>query len=987
VQQPINDCEAFEFGPYRLIPSKRILLAGQNPVEIGSRAFDILALLMRRRGEVVSRREILDEVWPNLTIDEANLRVQMSDLRRALGSGHEGSAYIKNVQGRGYVFVAPVEFVSPSTQSAVNTANTYPKGRPPNQQQRPVGRDDALDALATQVLTRRFVTIVGPGGIGKTTLAVELGRRLAEEFSNDVCYLDLGSLKEQDLVLPSMATVLGYTVPSDDLLTGLTAFLADRRLLLIVDCCEHVIDVVANAAAKLFQAVQQIHLIATSREVLRADGETVYFMEPLGLPNESKDLTADEALAAASVELFMKRAASSGFAGGLNDHHAPAVAEICRRLDGNPLAIELAASRLVIYGFNGLLDGLRSPAVLSWPGRRHEPRHRTLEATLDWSFRLLSEVEQRILARLSVLVGPFTMQAAQALASDAIDESWTVARAVEELTDKSLVAIVPLDDTYVYRIQDVTRFYAEMKLAQSGERQQVLRRRAQFCADCLRDRNARSRHGIERSGLELGLQVSNIRAALEWCFSDLGDVKLGIDLAAYASEALLDVSMLRECLRWCEIALAHIDGKEPFSKRGLMLQESLALCRMYSMANDNTVGEAITRALDMAVELSERESELHLLAGYNLFLTRRADYLGALRAAEQFATLAQASQDLVEIVASDWMLGSTHNLLGNQHLGNELLERGSARAEESGISKVYFFGFDNRGRGAIGRVWTSWLRGAPEKALRLAKQVLETSVAQRHPVSLCITYLYTATVVLWLRDLEWAERLIETLIEVANKHQLKPYSTGGMALKGELLIVRGRTEAGVAIIKAVLEPLRTQQLNIMLVPTLRAYAEGLARLGEVEEAERTIAALVQRAETVSPTYLLPELLRTRGNILLARSPRDEHGVEVCYRRAIAQAQSDGALGWELRAAISLARLLQHGNRLGEAAELLEHTLSMFTEGFATGDLVEAHELLQSLNGLNFDRLEPKLKDHEGLAREKSVPLIQPAKGGGPPRLP
>ena len=307
---------------------------------------------------------------------------------------------------------------------------------------------------------------------------------------------------------------------------------------------------------------KQIHLIATSREALRADGETIYFMESLGLPIESKDLTADEALAAASVELFMKRAASSGYGGRLDDHHALAVSEICRRLDGNPLAIELAASRLVTYGFNGLLDGLRSPAVLSWPGRRHEPRHRTLEATLDWSFRLLSDVERRVLARLSVLIGPFTMQAAQALASDAIDDSWTVAHAVEELTDKSLIAILPLDDTYVYQILDVTRFYAEMKLALSGERQEVLRRRAQFCADRLRDRDVGPRHVIESAGLKLGMHVSNVRASLEWCFSSLGDAELGINLAAYASRALLGASMLSECLRWCDKALMHIDKKE-----------------------------------------------------------------------------------------------------------------------------------------------------------------------------------------------------------------------------------------------------------------------------------------------------------------------------------------------------------------------------------------------------------------------------------------
>jgi hypothetical protein len=278
--------------------------------------------------------------------------------------------------------------------------------------------------------------------------------------------------------------------------------------------------------------------------------------------------------------------------------------------------------------------------------------------------------------------------------------------------------------------------------------------------------------------LRCDLHVGNVRAALEWCFSEVGDGQLGVSLAAFASRMLLDHSMLRECLRWCQIAAAHIDEKEPLSIIALRLQESLALCRMYLTANDDQVGETIRRALDMAFALGERESQLHLLAGYNLFLTRRADYIGALAAAERFAGLAQASQDSVETAASEWMLGSTHTLIGHSQLGLELIEKGVARAEALDIGKTYYFGFDNKGRGAIARVWGSWLCGFPEKALRLAEQVFDASIAQNHPVSTCIAYLYTTMVVLWSRDLDWAEGLIEILIEVASKHQLMPYRTG-----------------------------------------------------------------------------------------------------------------------------------------------------------------------------------------------------------------
>jgi predicted ATPase/DNA-binding winged helix-turn-helix (wHTH) protein len=464
--QTIDECEAFEFGPYRLIPSKRILLAGKNRVELGSRALDILIMLLRHRGEVVTRRQLLERVWPGLIVDEANLRVQMSELRRALSSG--GSAYIKNVHGRGYMFVAHLETVHASGASTASTSPS-PIAKLPTALKPTIGRDGAIESLVSQTLARRFVTIVGPGGIGKTTVAIELGRRLASEFNGDVRFVDLSPLKAPDAVLPTIATALGCSVHSDDLL-ALAAFVARRRLALIVDCCEHVIAAAANVAAVLFQHAPQIHIIATSREALRADGEAVYLLEPLGLPLEKQDLTASEALAAASVGLFMQYAATSGYARKLDNEQARAVAEICRRLDGNPLAIGLAGSRLITHGFKGLLKGLRGPDVLSWSGHRLEARHRTLEATLDWSFRLLSDLEQRVLARLSVLIGSFTMEAAQAQASDAIDDDWMVAQAVEELADNSLIAIVPLDDTYLYRMSDVTRLYAGMKLAQIGDR-------------------------------------------------------------------------------------------------------------------------------------------------------------------------------------------------------------------------------------------------------------------------------------------------------------------------------------------------------------------------------------------------------------------------------------------------------------------------------------------------------------------------------------
>jgi len=938
--------EEFLFGPYRLIPSKRLLLIGDRSVGLGSRAFDMLELLVRRHGQVVSAREILERVWPDVIVEDANLRTQLSHLRAALGQEAGQSTYITNIRGRGYSFVAPVEYLvtPPPTRANTTPSTTWSL---PGRLQRLVGRGNCLDSLPGLLKTRRFVTIVGPGGIGKTTLAIELGHLMAGEFASDVCYVDLGAIKSADLVISTVATALGYSVRSDDPLVGLASIVADRHVLLILDRCEHVIETVSTLAAELFLRTPQVHIIATSREPLRAEGEIVHLLDPLGLASEAPDLTACEALTVPSVQLFMQRAASSGYIAELQNCDAPKVARICRQLDGNPLALELAGSRLITYGFTELLAALGGRAILGWPGRRTELRHRTLEATLDWSFQLLPGIERRVLSRLSIFAGSFTMQAAQAVAKDDADDPWMVAKAVESLVDKSLVAIRVSGGSHSFRLLDVTRFYAELKLAESGESAAVARRHTLFCTDDLQRREPPPGTEPTSGRRSYGPLTGDIRAALEWCFSPMGEPDLGIILAAQASRMFLDLSMLDECQRWCRAALARLAEADRVSPRGLKLREALALSMMYASGNDESVGDAIRGALDTAVALGERQSQLHLLAGLNLYLTRREDFVGALEAAERFSAMAKASRDGVEIVAAEWMLGATQHLIGHQRLGQEILEQGFANARALGIRKIHYFGFDHGRRAVVTRTWTAWLRGMPDSAIRYASEALDVSIEPMHPVTLCMTYLYVTRVILWLRDLDWAETLIGALGDLATRHRLNPYLTGAQALQGELLLARGQTEAGLDLLRETLDPLRDEQQTIVLTTTLRAYAEGLARTGRIDEATETIAALVARAEHGAPTYMLPELLRTQADIMLAGGRDHDDRAEACYRKAVACAQRDEALGWELCATLSLARFWIERGRTAEARAELERILSRFTEGGQTADVLEAARLLQA----------------------------------------
>lgn len=937
--------EIVVFGAFTLVPSKRIFRSGEAEVPLGDRAFDLLALLVRRAGEVVSKREILEHVWSGVFVDEANLRAQIAHLRTALGDDPDRPAQILNVRGRGYVFTAEVERPPAAMSESSSDRISLRQRRLLRRCQRLLGREQALDQLVGLAETCQLTTIVGPGGLGKTALAAEIAYRLSPIFRDDVRFIELGPIAAEDLVLPSIASALGYSIPVHDPLAGLVTHIGNRKVLLILDCCEHVLDEVCGVTTVLLRRNPGLRILATSREALRAEAEHVYLLQPLDTPVSKEGLSAEEASAASSVQLFMERATSRGYIGELHDTNALTLAEICRHLDGNPLAIEMAASRLATYGFTGLLGALSGRAMLAWPGRRDDARHQSLEATLDWSFHLLSPQEQRVLMRLSILNGYFDMTAARAVACLDGDDDWAVVAAVESLVDKSLLAMSTSEGHHSFRMLDVTRLYSGMKLADGAEARTVAMRHADWCADHLADLYplAHDETILHRFAERA---VGDVRAALEWCFSEDGDLTLGIRLAAHASKMLLDLSIHPECVRWCQAALDRIDPSLPVTLQGLKLQENLALSLMYTAGNHESVGDAINRGLEMAQALDERQTELHLLAGYNLYHTRRDDYQRAVVAAERFAVIAGDGNEPVERVAADWMLGATHHLLGRADLGEQLLENGFTRADTLRSRSISYFGFDQECRAAIARAQVAWLRGRPERAVGLAKQALETAAAQNHPVTLCITYLYTPWVVLWLRNLDWAEELIERLAAMAKKHQLKPYLTGSIAMRGELLLARGQVEDAVELLGGVIAPLQEGRQHIVLARAMQSYADGLARAGRILEAEELINALLRRAQGEAPSYLLPELLRTRGDVSLARGGAGLEDAETHYWSAIRQARTNGSVGWELRATTSLARLWIGQSREHEAREVLRGALSHFTEGYATPDLIEAYSLLQ-----------------------------------------
>ena len=468
----------FSFGPFRLFAAERQLKKGDEELQLGSRALDTLIALVERAGQVVTQRELISRIWPHLKVEEANLRVHIASLRKALGDGREGARYIVTVPGRGYCFVAPVTRSIPQPSSP--SGGTVPDGLPklPPKLTRMIGRDDIIAVLSAELMGYRFVSIVGSGGIGKTTVAISVAHALLDGFNGAVFFVDLATLTDVKLVPTAVAQTLGLIVQTQDPLRSILASIGNRKILLVLDNCEHVIDTAAALAERVVDEAPQAHVLTTSREALRVEGEHVHLLYALDCPPEDGGLTAAQALSYPAVQLFMERAVASGHGVTLSDVDAPIVAMICRRLDGIPLAIELAASRAGSHGIHGVAQLLGNRFGLIWHGRRTAlPRHQTLNAMLDWSYNLLSPDEKAVLDRLSVFVGEFTLEAACSVAYVTAIDDGGVVDAIESLLTKSLISTVALHGSTYYRLLETTRTFVQARLAERGESNRIARQR------------------------------------------------------------------------------------------------------------------------------------------------------------------------------------------------------------------------------------------------------------------------------------------------------------------------------------------------------------------------------------------------------------------------------------------------------------------------------------------------------------------------------
>src|ERR1700722_7342277 len=434
------DGRAISFGPYRLLTAQRLLLVGDERVRLGGRAFDILAALVERAGKVVSKEELIACAWPTTFVEEASLKIQISALRRALGDGQGHNRYIATVVGRGYNFVARIREEESVRVSLPQSIAPTVLHNLPFAITRMIGREEVVTKLVAQLSRLRLVTVVGPGGIGKTNVALAVAERMIGAYKDGVWLVDLAPLRDPSLVPSAVAGVLGLEIRTENPVPALVAAVKDNRMLLLLDNCEHVIDAAAGLAEALLGGTSGVNILATSRERLRVSGEGQYRLRPLNSPGPSSTRTVAEAMTFPAIQLFVQRVIAVAEDFALTDGNVPQVVEICRRLDGLPLAIEFAAPAVALLGVDNLAARLDSTLSLLTAGRRtSSPRHQTMREVIDWSYSLLSAREQRLLQTLGVFSGDFTIEAATAVSAEDGETQIDILNCLVDLVAKSLV--------------------------------------------------------------------------------------------------------------------------------------------------------------------------------------------------------------------------------------------------------------------------------------------------------------------------------------------------------------------------------------------------------------------------------------------------------------------------------------------------------------------------------------------------------------------
>jgi predicted ATPase/DNA-binding winged helix-turn-helix (wHTH) protein len=945
----------FAFGRCEVSPMRRQLKRDGHVVTLSNPAFDILIFLAELPGRIMPRNELMARVWPRRIVEENSFEVQVSALRRALGPDR---GVIRTIPGRGYQFVPSACAEMPEV-SAPRIVVLPVWGSPL------IGRDAALDEIAAMTTMCRLVTLVGSGGIGKTRLAVEAARRIADRFPDRVCLAELAPVAQGAFLPSTLASALGFS-PADGNVSfdRIGAALSTKRVLLVLDNCEHLIDASAAIVDALLDAAPFLHVIATSREALRVKGEHLYRVASLEVPEfietgatgSAAPVDMAAAMACSAMQLFEARLSQGRIASDSDAHSVALKARICRRLDGIPLAIELAAARVGSLGVAGVWERLAEQFSMLTGG---EPialgRQQTLVATLDWSYQLLAADEKRVLARLSVFADQFSLDAAQAVAAVAGLTPAAVVDCTARLVSKSLLSSDTSRPQAKHRLLEMTRTYARGKLLEHAEMQPLSRRHAEYFRARFEAAEASRKTALTLDWMvPFEAQIEDLRAAIHWCFSPDGDAGLGVRLTAAALPYWIERSLVAECLANVNRALQHVETAGDCDPRtAMVLHAARGKALLYGAPHEGTA-IAFGRALAIADQLDDAEYQLIALWGLWASPCVEGPYRDTVVLAERFSALSSVKRYQAESSVADRMLGTCYMCVGELERARDLLENMLARyrAPDS-RSHLIRFAFDQRAAGLSVLAYVLYLQGFPDEARRVAGTARTYADSVDHGASIWyVLTLCSCPIALVTEGIPALDEPSAAGIDAAQRCGMPAWNAQAQFWRGLMSLEAGDDSAYEAWVTPVLGALGQVRHASYLVGFWSALCELLPRRGRLAQALDLVTAAIDRAQRVEDKASLPELLRIHGELLLVAAGDHAHArAEALFIASLEAARSMHAMSWQLRTATSLARLWHLQGKTPAALDLLAPVYGWFTEGFDTLDLRAARDLLTSLHRL------------------------------------
>jgi predicted ATPase/class 3 adenylate cyclase len=850
----------------------------------------------------------------------------------------------------------PAEF--PPLQSLNAISNNLPA-----QPTALIGREVELGEVVKRLSSEgvRLLTLTGPGGIGKTRMALQAAAELIEQFKDGVYFIDLAPIRDPESFPTLIAQTLGLRETSQlPLLDEIKVKLQAKTMLLLLDNFEQV-TAAASQVAELIRDCPNLKLLVTSREALHVRGEYVFPVPPLAMPRvDQKQPPVEQLTQFAAVRLFIERAQAVKPDFEVTNENAPAVAEICWRLDGLPMAIELAAARIRLFSPQALLERLGSRLKLLQGGARDLPvRQQTLRDAIDWSYELLDGGEQRLFELLSVFSGGCSIETVEGVASGIVSPAELNVDTLDglaSLVDKSLVRQVdqPHGEYRLLMLETIREYALERLEMNPALHAAAHRAHAVYFAEFTR-RQWERLTGHERDAAleELGSDIENARAAWRYWVGEKDLEQLGkfvdslwllYDVRGwYRATVDLTTDLLN--------VLSSIPSTPELAQQEIVLRTSLARALLATKGYTAEVEAAYNRALELSQAAGVHAQLYPVLRGLYSFYTFRGEMEKGLPIGEQILELAERSGDANMRIEGHFVLGTSLAFTGNVPLGLEHLDKGIALIDPTRRRS---------GRFRLGNYpgipcYTSsalilWGLGFPDQALQRAYAAVELAKKVNHPYSLAYALFHTCVLQQWRRETELSLASAQAVLEVAEKHEFQIWKAVGTCLEGVGFAGMGRAKEGLAQIQKGMDSYQELKSPPIFWPLLRSLqAEVCSLAGSPEQGLALLDEIIGIPNQGYGSLLFVDTYQLKGTLMLAHSPDKPSEAEYWFLHALQIAQEQGATMLELRVAISLTRLWRQTGKADQGRRLLSETYAKFTEGFTTPDLIEARELLGNVS--------------------------------------